>query len=465
MCYPFHSMRLQRVAFAGFLSILGVACSSADNGNGTGGKGGSAGSGGSGGSAGVGGSGGGGSGGGGSGGGGSGGGGSTADSGVTGGSGGSTSPDGGTGDTGPSATGDCTAALPKSLFCDPLGTMPKSIKDTGVFPAAPDLNTHPASMLEYVPDPPLYSDGMEKSRFILLPKGKRIDNSNPKEWIFPVGTVFVKTFFDDSGAGGKPRAIETRFIRQIAEKGSAVPYDFYVYKWNDTGTDAARVVDDTNGDINADQTVMITIKHMADGKPFMVSNGAPFPHTLPSRQACGDCHEESGKVAQTFIGFDETRLNSKLTPTSAKTQLQTFADAGIFTGSIPAAPATITDNSNDMGRLLRIKRFVFGNCVHCHNGNELVDFHPDVFVKNTVNQAVDAQSVVPPAGWRRVLPGKPEMSVVFVQTRRTPLPPPTGNGTMNRLRPMPPVGITDVAADQAAITDLKDWITSLPAGK
>jgi hypothetical protein len=33
---------------------------------------------------------------------------------------------------------------------------------------------------------------------------------------------------------------------------------------------------------------------------------------------------------------------------------------------------------------------------------------------------------------------------------------------MVRMRPMPPVGVADVAANQAFLTDLAAWITSLP---
>ena len=54
------------------------------------------------------------------------------------------------------------------------------------------------------------------------------------KWDFPMGTIFIKHFFDDGGAGGKQRAIETRFIRA----GKAAPYEFFVYKWNADGTDA-----------------------------------------------------------------------------------------------------------------------------------------------------------------------------------------------------------------------------------
>jgi hypothetical protein len=205
---------------------------------------------------------------------------------------------------------------------------------------------------------------------------------------------------------------------------------------------------------------MITIKRTVNGQPFQVNNGQPFQHDLPSRDMCGKCHEENGMVAQTFIGFDELRLNSKFSAASTKTQLQEFSDAGIFTMPIPATPATITDNTADGGRLLRIKQFMFGNCVHCHNGNSVFDLHPDNFVANTVNKATEAQSVMPPTGWKRVVPKSPTTSVVYVQVRRTNIPT-TVNGMPTRLRPMPPVGVADVAADQAALKDISDWINSL----
>jgi hypothetical protein len=295
---------------------------------------------------------------------------------------------------------------------------------------------------------------MEKQRFMILPPGTKIDNSDRKQWKFPTGTVFVKTFFDDSGAGGTSRPIETRLIR--AAKNST--YEYFVYQWNATATDATLVVNDLDGDINMDISVTVTVKHAVGGQPFMVNGGMPFPHTLPSRDACGQCHDQNGMVAQTFIGFDELRLNSKMPTTAAKTQLQTFADAGVFMMPLPPAPATITDATADAGRMLRIKRFMFGNCVHCHNGNGQVDLHPDVLVANTVSKPTEAQSVHPPAGWLRVVPGAPLRSVVYVQMQRTMLPPPV---MMTRLRAMPPVGVADLAAEQASLKDVFDWITAL----
>jgi hypothetical protein len=369
---------------------------------------------------------------------------------ATGGGGGSGAGTAGSG----GGTVDCTAT-PASLFCAPLGDMPASIQATGLFPSAPDLTQHSASLLEYVPDPPLWSDGMEKQRFLLLPAGQKIDNSERLQWAFPEGTIFIKTFFDDSGPAGASRPIETRLIRLAKNQ----TYEFFVYQWNADGTDATLVVKDIDGDINVRTPVMVTINHVVGGQPLMINGGQPFEHTLPSRNDCGDCHEKNGMQAQTFIGFDELRLNSKLTADAAKTQLQAFADAGIFSQPAPADAATITDASADGGRLLRIKRFVFGNCVTCHNGDSVFDMHPDVFVENTVGKPTESQSVEPPEGWLRVVPGDPATSVLYVQMQRTMLPPEVDG---KRLRAMPPIGLADVAVEQNALKDVFDWISALP---
>lgn len=344
---------------------------------------------------------------------------------------------------------DCIAS-PSTLPCAPLGVMPASLKATGLFPALPDWTQHAPGLREYAPDPALWSDGMEKQRFLLLPKGTKIDTTNRKQWVFPEGTLFVKTFFDETGPQASLRPIETRLIRAAA--GSA--YEFFVYQWNQDSTDATLVVNDLNGDINANVSVMVSLE--------AVNGGTPFSHTLPSRNECGQCHEKNAVVAQTIIGFDELRLNTKLRADAPRTQLQAFADAGLFTQPLPAEPATITDASNDGGRLLRIKRFVFGNCVSCHNGDSQFDLRPDVFVTHTVGKPTEAQSVMPPEGWLRVVPGDASKSVFYVQMQRTMLPPEV-NG--RRLRAMPPIGLNDVAAEQSVLEDVRQWITSLPGDR
>jgi hypothetical protein len=329
------------------------------------------------------------------------------------------------------ATEDCASAGPSSLFCNTLRALPKTIKETGLFPSAPDLSKRPASLREYAPDPALWSDGLDKQRFLLLPAGTKIDNTDGKRWDFPVGTVLVKTFFDQGGTGHRP--IETRLIRRIAGPDAFEQYDYNVYQWRADGSDADWL------DIDGGRTpVMITIKAL----------GAPFVHQIPSRQDCGQCHESNGKVAQTFIGFDEARLNSRL---AGKTTTQLADFAPLFTQPPPATPVEITDPD---ARLQRIKRFVFGNCVHCHNGRPgFFDLHPDMLVANTVGKPAEASGIAPPAGWLRVVPGKPEMSIVYVEARGTMLP--VG------LKARPPVGVA--VQEAAPLDDLRAWIMALPA--
>jgi hypothetical protein len=376
------------------------------------------------------------------------------------GAGGSTAPaPGGASGVGGASPDDCAPALPSSLFCDPLQPLPKTLAPTGLFPAAPDFTQHAARLLGFTPNPPLWSDGLEKERYLLLPSGQKVDDTNPKAWLFPVGTVLVKTFFDDSGVAGARRPIETRIIRRVGTADDFTEYDYYLYRWNEAGTDATLVVDDRNGDSQATQQVEITIKRTVDGQPFMVNGGQPFDHTLPSRDNCSDCHQQNGNAYQTFIGFDEIRLNHKRTPASAKTQLEELRDVGVFTQASPAAPRRIVEAD---ANLLKTKELVLGNCVHCHNEKgKVFDLAPEVFVANTVGQMTTAQSVAPPDGWLRVKAGQPEMSVLFVQARRTPLPMPTTAGG-DRLRPMPPIGVNDLAADQAGLAAMEAWIKSLP---
>jgi hypothetical protein len=339
-------------------------------------------------------------------------------------------PDGSAADAAP-ATAECATAGPGSLFCDTLGALPKTIKETGLFPSAPDFSKRAASLREYVPDPPLWSDGLDKQRFLLLPQGTRIDNTDGKRWDFPVGTVFIKTFFDEGGTGHRP--VETRIIRRIAGPDAFEQYQYADYQWRPDGTDADLL------DLDGGRTpVMVTIKAL----------GAPFVHQIPSRQDCGQCHESNGKVAQTFIGFDELRLNSHL-PGKASTQLADFAP--LFTQPPPGTPVEIVDAD---ARMQRIERFVFGNCVHCHNGRPgLFDLHPDMFVANTVDKPAEASGIAPPANWKRVVPGKPEMSILYVEARGTMLP--VG------LKAMPPVGVA--IQEAAALADLRAWIMALPA--
>src|SRR5262249_28271401 len=107
----------------------------------------------------------------------------------------------------------------------------------------------------YAPAVPLWSDGYEKDRFIMLPDGAKIDATNIDDWRFPVGTKAWKEF--RHGA----HKIETRFFWKAKD-------DHWLsasYVWSEDGTKATR------GD-GTDLTV--------DGKPYHV----------PKTTECDQCH-------------------------------------------------------------------------------------------------------------------------------------------------------------------------------
>jgi hypothetical protein len=360
---------------------------------------------------------------------------------------------GGTAGAGGSAgAGPCAPAA--ALVCMPMQPFPASIRDTGLFPALPDLSMHHASAHLFQPDPPLWSDGLAKERLIVLPGGTSVDTQDPAHWQFPMGALLVKTFFDDGGPNGARRPIETRFIRHSQDPANPFSqWEFAVYRWNAGGNGAALV---SFADPDATTMADVIVNRMEDGKLLKLNDGAPFTHVIPSQKNCQACHDgNAGLTGADVIGFDETRLAAAL-PGQAMTQLESLAAAGVLSKA-PATPATPAKIEDADPVLQRVKRWVFGNCVHCHNGVDgMADFRPEKFVANTVNQASEGAGIMPPSpDWKRIVPKQPELSVLFVQVRRSPLP----MGPSVQMRAMPPVGVAIAQSD--AVADLQTWINSL----
>jgi hypothetical protein len=122
----------------------------------------------------------------------------------------------------------------------------------------------------YAPAVALWSDGAEKQRWISLPAGRVIDNSNPDEWTFPVGTKVWKEF---SKAG---RRVETR----LWQKADTNYWVDATYAWSSDETSA---VVSPGGDI-----------------PF----GSGTYH-IPTPDECQDCHR--GR-SDRILGFDQVLL-------------------------------------------------------------------------------------------------------------------------------------------------------------
>ena len=73
------------------------------------------------------------------------------------------------------------------------GPLPKRLSELGLYPEPQTRSTFHARAVYYEPRYPLWSNGSEKQRFVVLPRETSVDTASAS-WEFPVGTTFFKTF-------------------------------------------------------------------------------------------------------------------------------------------------------------------------------------------------------------------------------------------------------------------------------
>ena len=115
-----------------------------------------------------------------------------------------------------------------SLVAQPELELPGSLSDVGLFRDLSKQTPYDVAMA-YEPVWPLWSNGSAKQRYLVLPKGVRVDTTDPERWRYPVGTLLFKTFsFEFDGAS---RPVETRLMRRSVDG-----WDFATYLWNEQST-------------------------------------------------------------------------------------------------------------------------------------------------------------------------------------------------------------------------------------
>jgi hypothetical protein len=347
-------------------------------------------------------------------------------------------------DSGPPAndggsTGD-GAAPAVSLFVDPLATPPMDLKDVGLFTAFPDITKVDPRAFPFVPRYPLYSNGLDKLRFAVIPEGKKIDTTVRDSWEFPVGTLMFKTFtFKDPARAGADKPVETRLIRRVSDTGPVEQqWEFRVWEWNEEGTAAT----------------------LRDGRmriPRQVNvGGQTFTHSIPSKQDCWKCHIANKAPV---IGFDELRLNHTVAG-NPQSLLQQVVAKQWLTRSPTAPFLEVTGGRNPLER--QVLEYATANCVHCHNGVTEprepgqryadLDLTPAALVRETVGQMTMSTGTAPGV---RVVPGDPARSILLQALRAVDDP-----TVSSEVKPMPLVGVD--RSDRAAIDLIQRWIMALP---
>lgn len=289
-------------------------------------------------------------------------------------------------------------------------------------------NGDPAeAAIEYTPDYALWSDGVAKRRWLLLPPGSQIDTSDMDHWTFPVGTVAVKEFSLDG------QRLETRFIERVGESGEQKDdYFLGTFVWREDQSEAVLT---------------------ADGAPNV--NGTS--HDVPAQKLCIHCHRgEPGAV----LGISAIQA-------STSGLLARLEELGMLTNA--PGRAFVVGGDDTQAKALGV---LHANCGHCHSetglapnmtlrimaGEADLPFEETALYRATIGQPVSSDWLSPPPEYSiRIEPGHPESSALLYRM--------TQRGREDELVPeqMPPIATNKV--DMDGVAAVSQWIAALPAIK
>lgn len=315
------------------------------------------------------------------------------------------------------------------------GMLPALLSQTGAFSSIRDL-TPDRTLIPYDLIVPFWSDGASKSRWVSVPNDK-IKFSPAGEWVFPDGTVFVKTFelpVDDTNPNVK-RRLETRFL--VRDNTGGV-YGV-TYKWR---------LDNSDADLLATNlTEAISIKTATGVRTQM--------WYYPTRQDCLSCHTPT---AGYVLGVKTRQLNRNFSFPAGITdnELRTWNHLGLFDTnldelSLESLPklARMDDATRSLEE--RARSYLDANCAQCHRPRGTVAYFDARFDTPLskqglidgpvlIDQRIDNPRVIAPNDiWR---------SILLMRAN-----------TVEGMK-MPPLAHNQV--DRAGMKLLRQWIESLP---
>jgi uncharacterized repeat protein (TIGR03806 family) len=280
------------------------------------------------------------------------------------------------------------------------GMFPGLLSRTGAFRDAAHLVPDDA-LIPYDLIAPFWSDGAMKSRWVSVPDGKKINFTPAGEWLFPRGTVFVKTFelaTNETNPSVK-RRLETRVL--VCDETGGV-YGV-TYKWRADNRDADLL------ETNLSEAIAIQTATGSRTQTWY----------YPSRQDCLVCHTAN---AGFVLGVKTRQLNRDFTYPSglADNELRAWNHIGLFDTNLNGAdlknlPALA--NAADPSRSLedRARSYLDANCANCHRPGGTVAFFDARYDtplarQNLINgrvlidQRIDGARVIAPNDiWRSIL--------------------------------------------------------------
>lgn len=269
-------------------------------------------------------------------------------------------------------------------------------------PTRPGRGTVPYDINE-----PFWSDGAEKSRYLALPGDALIETDAAGDFIFPVGSVLIKTFRLNG------RLIETRLLR----RSGADAWQGYSYQWNEIQTEARLLT-------NADERAI-------DGQTWH----------FPSGEECMQCHTAAAGFS---LGLEVAQLNKPYSYASSRkpvNQLDYLQAEDALVELSDALRRLKLAASRDSGHTLgeRARSWLHSNCSHCHRPGGGTESTMDLragaaFADMNV---CDARPLLGDLGLtqaRLLAPGEPARSVLWSRVRaldNNHMPPPRFSKTVD----------------------------------
>ena len=197
----------------------------------------------------------------------------------------------------------------------------------------------------FTPNYQLWSDGANKSRWIYLPKGKKIDSSDPDQWVFPVGTQFFKEFrksVEIAPGINQEIKVETRHLMKTQVGTGTDAWSMVTYAWLDNQQDARLLLKGARQVLNTN-------------------------HNIPTQEDCVTCHK--GNI-DSILGFDAIQLSDAQLQnafghgpkrTLQEWSLKTLLDNTLLTHPLsqPVLPGNVMEQ--------KVLGYLHANCGNCHN--------------------------------------------------------------------------------------------------
>ena len=282
-----------------------------------------------------------------------------------------------------------------------------NLSETGLYDDI-DARSIASGILEFTPAYPLWTDGAAKKRWISLPDGVQIDNTDQDRWVFPPGTKVWKQFARPEDG----RLLETRLI----EVNAAGDFEVAAFVWNDQQTDAQR---DRDGAENVGGTM----------------------HDVPAEAACGSCHMDSGARV---LGFSAVQLSHEESANLVSPEVEDLlTDPPGQTFPVPGDDV----EAAAVG-------YLHGNCGHCHNAEYITSLKMRVRVTDLTVADTDVfQTGVGADSHFR--PGDPENSLAWQRMNN--------RGSGSSPSQMPPLGTEFV--DPQGLAAVEAWIDHLDSAQ